>query len=180
MAESEFILLELEYRTILCRLFELGSFIAYDFSETHGIQYLSLEDIDIAMQTDNASMTVKHRSFAVDDPKVIVFKKEGVTWHMFSDLDGDGHMRLSSRKFLAGGKVYFHVTFGYTSFFVGGDGTHRAPHPNLIAMYRSITSFAKKMCLNTTFKNSIRIYVSKAIISHDDGWLENIDSADVI
>ncbi|WP_442583558.1 hypothetical protein ACSBOB_16995 [Mesorhizobium sp. ASY16-5R] len=173
MAETESYLSEDDLTEILVELVEMGARIAFDMTADEKIEYLDQTNISRAVAKTSNNMAVKMESFATDEPKLIVYRRE-VTWHQFSDREGDGHIRIRSYSVDANPERLIYLSIGYISFYTRANGEHISPHPNLIAVYKTISGIIKRKCKLIKRQDIRNIHVSKRIISSNDDFLNTI------
>ena len=174
MASSEFVITEEQYEKLLRNLINAGSKIAYDVFEKTKILYLTTDSVTEVTTKQSAFMALKHPSFASDEPAIVNYKNGDFEWFQFKELQGDGHIKINSRRFLSNLYQYFYVTIGYTSFFVTKDETYIPPPRGLISIYNTAVRSVKSQCSRTLIGNSVSVHVSKAIIGNDPNWLSAV------
>ncbi|MGX8007981.1 hypothetical protein ACVDG8_002725 [Mesorhizobium sp. ORM8.1] len=174
MASTEFVITGEQYEDLLRHLVESGSKIGYDFLDKNNIIYLTIDTITNVTAKQNASMALKHPSFATDEPEIVIYKNGNIAWHQFKELHGDGHLKITSRKFSAVAYPYFYVLIGYTSFFVKKNGVHIQAPRNLIDIYKTAVRSIKSHCNKELIGDTRIIYVSRAIVDNDANWLSAV------
>jgi hypothetical protein len=173
MAETESYLSEDDLTEILVELVEMGARIAFDMTADEKIEYLNQTNVSKAVARTSNKMAVKMASFATDEPKLIIYRRE-VKWHQFSDREGDGHIKISSYLVDANPGRLIYTSIGYVSFYVRANGDHIPPHPNLIAVYKTISGKIKRKCRLIKRHDIRNIHVSKRIISSNEDFLNTI------
>ncbi|RJT37247.1 hypothetical protein D3227_18850 [Mesorhizobium waimense] len=174
MASSEFVITEEQYQELLHGLINSGSKIGYDIFDRTNVRYLSISSIAEIAAKERASIALKHPSFAVDDPEIEIYNNGDVEWYSFKELRGDGHIKITLRRFITDVGPYFYLAIGYTSFFITKSGAHIQPPKNLIRIYKKTARYLISQCTKELIGNRRSVYVSKAIIDSDGNWLSNI------